>query len=154
MKSFVIVPDRCAVRDLVALFVLSALWGASYTFIRIGVATIPPITLIALRTLIAGLLLSVWILVRGISVPRDPRIWGRFLIQSVLNSVLPFTLIAWGEQSVPAALATILNSTSPIFTFVMTWLLARHEAVSSRGLFGVFVGLVGIGLIVGPDVFG
>ncbi|WP_421580880.1 DMT family transporter, partial [Shinella sp. M31] len=135
--------------DLCLLLLLSTLWGSSYTFIKIGVETIPPVTLIAARTLIAGSLLLVLVRARGLSLPRDRVNWGRFLFQACLNSVFPFTLIAWAEQTTDAGLATILNSTSPIFTFLLTILITRHEAVSGRKLFGVCAGLLGVCLIVG-----
>lgn len=135
--------------DLALLLLLSTLWGSSYTFIKIGVETIPPITLIATRTLIAGSLLLLLVKARGLSLPRDRVSRGRFLFQACLNSVIPFTLIAWAEQTTDAGLATILNSTSPIFTFLLTVLITRHEAVTSRKLFGVFAGLLGVCLIVG-----
>jgi drug/metabolite transporter (DMT)-like permease len=118
--------------DIALLLVLSTLWGASYTFIRVGVETIPPLTFIAARTLIAGALLIGWMWVCGIRMPRDPALWRRFLVQAVLNSVVPFTLIAWAEQSVDAGLATILNSTAPVLVFVATWAMTRHEAVTAR----------------------
>ena len=143
--------NRPTARDLILLLVLATLWGASYTFIRIGVETIPPITFIAARTLIAGALLFAVIRARGIAVPRDAAIWRKFLFQACLNSVIPFTLIAWGERSVDAGLATILNSTSPIFTFLLTVLVTRHEPTTARKLFGVVAGIAGIGLIVGTE---
>jgi drug/metabolite transporter (DMT)-like permease len=134
---------------MVLLVTLATLWASSYSFIKLGVATIPPITLITGRTLIAGAFLLVLIRLRGLSLPRDLATWKKFLIQAVLNSVIPFTLIAWGQQTVDASLASILNSTSPIFTFLITWGVTRHEAVNGRKLFGVAAGLLGIGLIVG-----
>jgi drug/metabolite transporter (DMT)-like permease len=135
--------------ELMLLLVLATLWGASYTFIRVGVATIPPITLISGRTLIAGLLLLVIMRWRGVKLPRDAATWRRFLFQACLNSVIPWTMIAWGERSLDAGLATILNSTSPIFTFFLTLAITRHEALSSRKLIGVVAGMAGICLIVG-----
>jgi drug/metabolite transporter (DMT)-like permease len=135
--------------ELMLLLVLATLWGASYTFIRVGVATIPPITLISGRTLIAGLLLLVIMRWRGVKLPRDAATWRRFLFQACLNSVIPWTMIAWGERSLDAGLATILNSTSPIFTFFLTLAVTRHEALSSRKLIGVVAGMAGICLIVG-----
>ena len=135
--------------ELTLLLVLATLWGASYTFIRVGVATIPPITLISGRTLIAGLLLLVIMRWRGVKLPRDAATWWRFLFQACLNSVIPWTMIAWGERSLDAGLATILNSTSPIFTFFLTLAITRHEALSSRKLIGVVAGMAGICLIVG-----
>jgi drug/metabolite transporter (DMT)-like permease len=135
--------------EFALLVLLATLWGASYTFIKLGVATIPPITLIAARTLIAGLLLFIIMRWRGLSLPRDAASWRRFLFQACLNSMIPFTLIAWAERSLDAGLATILNSTAPVFTFLLTFAITRHEPVTTRKLFGVLAGLAGICLIVG-----
>lgn len=135
--------------ELGLLLLLAALWGASYSFIKVGVATIPPITLIAARTLIAGLILIVIIRLRGLRLPTDALTWKRFLFQACLNSVVPFTAIAWAEQTTEAGLAAILNSTTPIFTFLITLLITRQEAVTSRRLFGVAAGLAGTCLIIG-----
>lgn len=135
--------------DILLLILLSTLWGASYTFIRVGVETIPPVTLIAARTLIAGLLLIVWMSVSGVAMPGSWVIWKRLFVQAFLNSVIPFTLIAWAEQYVEAGVATILNSTAPVFVFFVTWFLTKHEAVTTRKLVGVIAGLLGICLIIG-----
>jgi drug/metabolite transporter (DMT)-like permease len=135
--------------ELALLLALATLWGASYTFIRIAVATIPPITLIAGRTAIAGLLLLLVMRWRGVRMPSDTATWKRFLFQACLNSVIPWTMVAWGERTLDAGLATILNSTSPIFTFFLTLAITRHEALTSRKLVGVIAGMAGICLIVG-----
>lgn len=140
--------------ELSLLLLLATLWGGSYTFIKLGVATIPPITLIAGRTLIASVLLLFIMHCRGLRFPTDAATWGRFLFQAVLNSVIPWTLIAWAERSVDAGLATILNSTSPIFTFFLTLAIARQEAPGFRKLFGVAAGMAGICLIIGVQAFG
>jgi drug/metabolite transporter (DMT)-like permease len=137
--------------ELALLAALATLWGASYTFIKIGVETIPPITFIAARTVIAGVLLLAIMRARGIRMPSDRALWLRFLVQACLNSVVPFTLIAWAERVVDAGLATILNSTSPIFTFLLAAAIFRHEAVTVRKVFGIIAGLMGICLIVGIE---
>ncbi|WP_439361440.1 DMT family transporter [Bradyrhizobium sp. DASA03007] len=139
--------------ELALLVALATLWGGSYTLIKLGVATIPPITLIAARTAIAGFLLLAVMWLRGIRMPTDAATWQRFAFQAVLNSVIPWTLIAWGERHVDAALATILNSAGPIFTFLLTALITHHEATTPRKLFGVIAGMAGILLIVGVDAF-
>ncbi len=141
-------------QELILLLVLSTLWGASYTFIKVGVESIPPVTLIAARTLLAGAILTAIIRWRGLSLPRGSATWRRFLFQAALNSVVPFTLIAWAEQSTDAGLATILNSTSPVFAFLLTALVTRHEVVTGRKLFGVGAGLLGTCLIVGVQALG
>lgn len=140
--------------DLALLLALSTLWGASFTFIKIGVETIPPVTFIAARTLIAGGILVAVIRLRGLKLPSDRRTWARFLFQACLNSVIPFTLIAWAEQTTDAGLATILNSTSPIFVFLLTVMITRHDPVPARKIIGVVLGMIGICLIVGLDALG
>lgn len=65
--------------ELVLLLALATLWGASYTFIKVGVATIPPVTFIAARTLVAGAILFAILRWRGLAVPRDAATWRRFL---------------------------------------------------------------------------
>lgn len=137
--------------DIALLVLLAVLWGASYSFIKLGVETIPPLTLIAARTLIAGAILLVVIRWRELSLPRDPIIWRRFLIQACLNSAVPFTLIAWAETSVDAGLASILNAGSPIFAFLLSMLLFRSEAAAGRKLFGVAAGMLGVCLIIGVE---
>ena len=137
--------------ELVLMMALATLWGGSYTFIKLGVATIPPITLIAGRTLIAGLLLLIIMRWRGVQLPTDGPTWRRFLFQACLNSVIPWTLIAWAERSVDAGLATILNSTSPIFTFFLALAIAHQDRPTFRKLFGVAAGMAGICLIIGTQ---
>jgi drug/metabolite transporter (DMT)-like permease len=140
--------------EIALLGVLATLWGASYTFIKLGVATIPPVTFIAARTLVAGILLLAVMRARGIAMPRDSATWRRFLFQASLNSVVPFTLIAWAERTVDAGLAVILNSMTPIFTFLITWTVTHHEPATVRKLFGVVAGLAGTCLIVGTQALG
>ena len=135
--------------ELALLLLLALLWGGSYSFIRIAVETIPPLTLIAARPLLAGAILLVVIRWRGLRLPRDLATWRLFLVQACLNSVVPFTLIAWAERSVEAGLATILSSTSPIFVVLLTCLSASTERLPRLRLAGVAAGLAGTVLIVG-----
>jgi drug/metabolite transporter (DMT)-like permease len=139
--------------ELTLLLVLATLWGASYTFIKIAVETIPPVTLIATRTLMAGAVLLAIIRSRGLALPRDAATWRRFLFQACLNSVVPFTLIAWAERTIDAGSAAILNSTTPIFAFLLTALITRHEPLTGRKLFGVVAGIAGTCLIIGVEAF-
>ncbi|UZF93121.1 DMT family transporter [Bosea sp. NBC_00550] len=144
-------PNRAT--ELALLLALATLWGGSYTFIKIGVETIPPLTLIAARTLIAGLILLAVMRWRGLRLPRDPVIWRRFLTQACLNSVVPFTLIAWAERSVDAGLASILNGTTPVFVFLISLMLMPGQRPDWRKGLGVGAGIAGVSLIVGVDAF-
>ena len=142
-------PNRAV--EFALLLVLAVLWGGSYTFIKLGVETIPPLTLIAARTLIAGLVLLMVIRWRGLRLPRDLATWRLFVVQACLNSVVPFTLIAWAERSVDAGLATILSSTSPIFVVLLSCLSASAERLPRLRLAGIAAGLAGTVLIVGTQ---
>ena len=144
-------PNRSA--ELALLLMLATLWGGSYTFIKIGVETIPPLTLIAARTLIAGLILLGVIRWRGLRMPRDVTAWRRFLMQALLNSVVPLTLIAWPERSVDAGLASILNGTTPAFVFLIALALKPGQRPDWRKGLGVVAGIAGVSLIVGVDAY-
>ncbi|MFY0611249.1 MAG: EamA family transporter [Hyphomicrobiaceae bacterium] len=139
-------------REFALLGCLAMLWGSSYLFIGIAVKEIPPITLIAIRVAVAVIVLLGVIMWQGASLPRDRRTWGLLLIQSVLNSIGAWLLLAWGQQHIDSGLASVLNSTSPLFVFLFTVLVTRHESTSSLRLTGAALGFVGVVLIVGPDV--
>ncbi|MDJ0894271.1 MAG: EamA family transporter [Alphaproteobacteria bacterium] len=138
--------------ELLLLAFLSVLWGSSYLFIKVAVAEIPPLTLIALRVAGAALFLTAVMALRGDTLPRDARIWRMLFVQSVLNSIAAWTVLAWGQQFVDAGLASVLNSTSPIFVFLFTAMVTRHEGLGGRKLLGALVGVLGVLLIVGLDV--
>lgn len=73
------------------------------------------------------------------------------MIQSFFNSFGAWMLVAWGQQYVESGLAAVLNSTSPIFVFLLTWLVTKHETVNARKIVGAFTGLAGVILIIGID---
>lgn len=133
------------------LGLLALLWGSSYLFLKVAVVEIPPVTLIAFRVTVAALLLYVVLIWQGQSLPRDAATWRQLLVQSFFNSIGAWTILAWGQQYVDSGLASVLNSTSPIFVFLFTYFVTRHESLSSLKLFGALLGLAGVILIVGTD---
>lgn len=137
--------------ELALLALLALLWGSSYLFIKVAVTEIPPVTLIAIRVSLASVLLLAVVYWRGQRLPRDAGTWARLFVQSVFNAIAAWTLLAWGQQYVDSGLASVLNSTSPIFVFFITLLITRHEAVSVLKLAGACLGLFGVVLIVGID---
>lgn len=76
---------------------------------------------------------------------------GTYFTQAMLNCVIPWTLVAWASRIIDSSLTTILNSLSPIFVFLLTWAVTRHEAVSRRKLVGVVLGIAGVLTIIGVD---
>src|SRR6185437_3816918 len=137
--------------ELFLLALLALLWGSSYLFTKIAVAEIPPITLIAFRVTGAAVFLSVVLAWRNEKLPRDARTWRMLFLQSLFNSIAAWTLLAWGQQFVDAGLASVLNSTSPLFVFLFTALVTRHETLGGLKLLGAVVGCLGVVLIVGVD---
>lgn len=135
--------------DLALLGLLALFWGSSYLFVKVAVETIPPLTLIAIRVGVAALLLGAVAAWQGASLPKDGATWRALLAQSLINSILPWTLLAWGQQFVDSGLAGVLNSTSPIFAFFITLLWTKHEDASGVRLVGALLGLAGVVLIVG-----
>lgn len=137
--------------ELPLLALLALLWGSSYLFIKIAVAEIPPITLIALRVLGAAIFLMIVVGLRSEKLPRDAKTWRMLLVQAFFNSIGAWTVLAWGQQYVESGLASVLNSTSPIFVFLITALVTRHEVIGGRKLLGAALGVLGVVLIVGVD---
>ena len=129
--------------ELALLGLLASLWGSSYLLIKIAVATIPPITLIAMRVSFAAVFLLMVMWYQGARFPRDWSTWRKLLIQAFFNSIASWTVLAWGQQYVDSGLAGVLNSTSPIFVFFITMLFTRHEAVTGWKLAGALLGVIG-----------
>ncbi len=134
------------------LLLLAGLWGSSYLFIKIAVLDIAPLSLIALRVSGAAGFLLLVMAFRSERLPRGLQTWRRLFVQAVLNSIGAWTLLAWGQQSVDAGLASVLNSTSPVFVLLIMTAMSRHEGLSARKLFGALLGLLGVVLVVGTDV--
>jgi drug/metabolite transporter (DMT)-like permease len=119
----------------------------------VAVETIPPITTTALRIGIAALILAVILRRAGIRLLRADYPWRLLSLQAAMINVLPWTLTAWAAQTIDSGLVTILNSTSPIFAFVVTWAITRHEPATAGKLAGALTGLAGVALIVGMGAF-
>ncbi|MGZ5078733.1 MAG: DMT family transporter [Usitatibacter sp.] len=138
-------------KSLALVFVLALLWGAAYPLIKISVETIPPITVTAVRSLLGGLMLLAILGRRGMLLWRSGIPKGTYFTQSIFNCILPWILVAWASRSIDASLATILNSLSPIFVFVLTWAITRHEPATARKFAGVVLGIAGVLVIIGMD---
>jgi drug/metabolite transporter (DMT)-like permease len=135
----------------VLLTLLAALWGSSYLFLRVGVRDFEPTVLIALRMLIAGLLLFAFLLARqGRSALAEVRLaWRQALVIGLINGAIPFTLIAWGEKHIDSGVAAIANSTVPIFVALLAIRFQPSERSSGLKLFGILLGLAGVGVLAG-----
>ena len=140
-------------REFALLGLLALLWGSTYFFLKIAVAEIPPVTVVAARVSIAALFLLAVLRLRGERLPTDAGTWRRLFLLSMLNSTIAWTLLAWGQQHIDSSLASVLNSTSPIFVFIFTLFISRHEPTNAVRFLGACLGLVGVVLIVGTEAF-
>ncbi len=139
------------VKEHLLLGLLSFLWGASYPLIKIAVATIPPLSLVSIRVSIATLLLLIFCWASKEKLLNLTRTSGKLFIQSCLNCIFPWTLLAWGQQYVDSSVAAILNSTTPVFVFLATYFWIKHEATSVNKGLGAAIGLSGVILIIGVE---
>jgi drug/metabolite transporter (DMT)-like permease len=134
------------------LLFLSALWGASYLFIKVAVEEIEPAAMIELRLVLAGAVLLAYLVYRvgGRRALAELRATGRDgLILGILNGAIPFTLIAWGEKHVDSGVAAIANSVVPIFVALLAIRFRPSERSTGLRLVGIFVGLAGVGVLAG-----
>ena len=134
------------------LLALSVLWGGSFFFTALAVRELPPLTIVALRVGLAALLLLAVNRLMGVAMPRDGRVWSAFFAMGLLNNVVPFCLIVWGQTHIASGLAAILNATTPLATVVVAHLLTPDEKMTGNRLAGVLVGLLGVVVMLGPSL--
>jgi drug/metabolite transporter (DMT)-like permease len=139
------------ITEIMLLLLLATLWGSSYTLIKIALNDFPPLTLIAIRCVIAALFLCVVMIWRDQRLPSDLQTWRMLGNQSILSSVGAWTILAWGQQYIDSSLASVLNSMSPVFVIFFTLLITRHEQVGVHKWIGGLLGISGVILIVGID---
>ena len=136
----------------IPFLVLSFVWGTSYLWIKVGLETLPPLTLIASRLVLGATFVGVVVAVAREPLPRQTRQYGHLLVMSVINIVIPFLLITYGEQTVDSALAAILNSTVPLFVIVIAPLFLPDEGITAARIAGLALGFTGVILLVAPGL--
>jgi drug/metabolite transporter (DMT)-like permease len=136
--------------DWLLLVFLSVLWGATFFFIAIAVPEVPPFTLVLVRVGLAAAVLIPIVYLLGYRLPTTLAGWYPFIVQSILNNVVPFTLMVYGQQRIASALAAVLNATTPLFTLVIARFLAG-EVLSANKLGGVLLGVAGVAILMGPE---
>jgi len=138
--------------DWLLLVILGLMWGTSYAFIKLGVETLPTFTLIATRLLIGFVLLATVVIVAREPLPRNPRVYVNLVIMSVINIVIPFTLITTAEQSVDSAIAAIINGAVPLVVILLAAITFSDEPITLNRLAGLLVGYAGVIVIVWPGL--
>jgi drug/metabolite transporter (DMT)-like permease len=136
------------------IFLLAAIWGASYLFIKVAVEDIPPAPMMAARALVAGALLAGYLVLtvggrRAVSELRAS--WRAAVVLGALNAAIPFWLVAWGETHIDSSVAAIAQSTVPIFTFLLALRFLPHERIGPVRVAGVALGFLGVAVLAGLD---
>jgi len=130
------------------LFVLGAIWGSSYLFIKVGVRDLSPSVLVEIRLLCAAPLLVAFAVQRyGWGALRAA--WRESIVLGIANAAVPFTLIAWGERHVDSGVAAVANSSVPIFVAILAiWFVPSERSTGWRAV-GVVLGIVGVAVLAG-----
>lgn len=136
-------------REWAMLITLSVLWGGSFFFVGVAVTDLPPLTIVTLRVGIAAITLWCIVLVMGLRPPKSLEVWAAFLGMGLLNNVIPFALIVWGQTQIASGLASILNAATPIFTVVVASMLLPDERATPLKIVGVMIGFIGVVMMIG-----
>ncbi len=140
--------------DSLIFGLLGLIWGSSFLFIKIGGESLGPFTLVSLRLIFGALLLGAVVIASRQPMPRDPRVLGHLAVLGVLSVFLPFSLITWGETHIDSGLASILNSTTPLFTIVVAGLLLPDEPITLNRVLGLLIGFGGVVLVTSQSLGG
>lgn len=134
------------------LIVLGTIWGGSFFFARIAVLEIAPLTLVLLRVGIAAAALQLYLAARGIAFAPVLKKWPVFLLLALVNNVIPFSLMFFGQTALGAGAASVLNATTPFWTIIVASLLIAEEKASPAKVFGIVLGIAGTAVMVGPGL--
>ncbi|MFN4208301.1 MAG: DMT family transporter, partial [Agrobacterium albertimagni] len=122
------------------LLALSVLWGGSFVFSKVALSELPPLTVVLARVAIAALALRVYLRIRRLPIPTDAATWTAFFGMGLLNNLIPFTLLFWGQTQIAGGLASILNATTPIFSILVAHFLTSDEGMTSNKIAGIGLG--------------
>lgn len=136
-------------KEWLMISLLSLLWGGSFFFIEIALTELPTLTLVFLRVFLAAVALWLFVFFKGITVPKSMSIWFSFFCMGLLNNVIPFSLIVWGQTHITSGLASIFNATTPLFTVMVAALLLSDETLKKNKVIGIIFGFIGILIMIG-----
>jgi len=136
------------------LIALSIIWGGSFFFFAIAVKALPVFSSVFLRVALGAVALWLIVWMAKLALPRDPLVWRNFLIMGLLNNVIPFSLIVWGQKELASGLAAVLNGTTPFFTVLVANAQTKDEKMTWNRLAGALVGLGGVAVMIGLGAVG
>lgn len=132
------------------LILLSILWGGTFLFAKIALVEVPPLTVVFSRLVMASIALHLITRAMGLTGGLRPG-WRDFVVLGLINNVLPFCLIFWGQTQISVGLASILNATTPLFSVICAHLVTRDEKLTPLRAIGVAAGIAGVVAMIGLD---
>ena len=136
-------------KNWILVILLGFLWGASFLFVEILLNYISPFMIVYLRVSLASLILILYIILTKIKFQLSFSLMFNFLIMGMLNNVLPFLLITYGQQSISGGLAAILNANTAFITILLASLVFKNETLTMSRITGVLIGFIGVSLGIG-----
>ncbi|WP_038064922.1 DMT family transporter [Thioclava dalianensis] len=130
---------------------LALIWGSSFLSNRAALDGAGVFTVVFIRVALGAVLLWIWVLARGIPIPRRPVLLVHFVVMGLLNNAIPFSLIVWGQQHIESGLASILNASTAIFGALIAALVFSDERLSARKSLGIALGFCGVVVAIGPE---
>lgn len=127
--------------------ILCGIWGSTWLFIKLGLADLPPFTFAGIRFVLSALILSLLVFARGVRWPRSRAEWILIAVSGALQFALNYGLVFWGEQYISSGLAAVLQSTFPVFGFLIAHLYLPRERMTTAKLIGVLLGVFGVVVI-------
>ena len=149
--SATVINSRMGLVEWSMLLLLSMLWGGSYFFVEIALLEWSPLLIVAVRVVIAAVVIWGIVLATGLPIPRSRTAWQAFFWMGLLNNVFPFLLIVWGQKEIESGLAAILTAAAPVFTVIVAGVWLRDEPVTRTKLLGAVLGLFGVAVLIGPS---
>jgi len=140
---------RMDAQDWALLFLLAFIWGASFLFARIAVLEVAPMILVFWRVALAAVVLNVILLFRSGLFYGDTKLWLAFAGMGLLNNIIPFSLIFYGQQEIGAGLAAIVNAMTPIWTVLIAHVATADEKMSRNKAVGIALGFAGVAVLIG-----
>lgn len=135
------------------LLLLSVLWGGSFFFMKVALLELPTFTIVLLRVGLAAITLYGYLKIVKLDVPSCLQVWKLFFYLGFFNNIIPFGLIIYGMTEIASGLASILNATTPLFTIAVAHFATDDEKISARKLLGVVLGMLGVSVLIGVEVF-
>jgi drug/metabolite transporter (DMT)-like permease len=146
-------PNVADAQSWAMLFLLSAIWGGSFLFIAIAINELATVQIVFARVALALVcILPLHFILQG-KLPREGRVWAAAAGMSIMNNIIPFTLITWGQQYITGGVASVVNATTPMFA-ALFMAMAGYEAITRRKMVALIIGLIGVGVLQGVNFDG